>query len=500
MESHSSKTKSSELSPAQFALLQQRLRGQSIRPLASRSIPRRTEGGSAPLSFIQEETLRQTQIGDLPPSYIGTVLHYSGLLDLHSLQQSVTEVSRRHESLRTSFAISEGATVQVINPPAPAKVTIIDLSDLPAHQRIARVQQLAVEALAQSFDLARSPLWRLNVFRLDREEYVLAIALDHLIADFISLGILIRELGTLYEAFSHNQPSPLPELQIQYGDWAVWQQTRMRTGELEAQFSYWRERLKQCPPALELPFTYPRPAAQTFHGAIRSRLLPSALSDSLRELSRMHQVSLYTTLLAAFSLLLRHYTLRDDFVLGRGVAGRTRLEIENLIGCFINMVLMRLDLSGNPPFTELMKRIQVTVDGAYSNQDVPFVKLAEHLQPANEPPRTPLARIFFNLYTAPAAQEIEGASLSIFDLGDQRPDNDVALFQDMILGMQDSGNRLTAELKYNRELFEVSAMEELLDHYQIFLETIVATPAQPIQEITRQTGIGSLNQQADGWR
>ena len=214
----------------------------------------------------------------------------------------------------------------------------------------------------------------------------------------------------------------------------------------------------------------------------------------------MHQVSLYTTLLAAFSLLLRHYTLRDDFVLGRGVAGRTRLEIENLIGCFINMVLMRLDLSGNPPFTELMKRIQVTVDGAYSNQDVPFVKLAEHLQPANEPPRTPLARIFFNLYTAPATQEIEGASLSIFDLGDERPDNDVALFQDMILGMQDSGNRLTAELKYNRDLFEVSAMEELLDHYQIFLETIVATPAQPIQELTRQTGIGSLNQQADGWR
>lgn len=496
MESHSSKTKSLGLSPAQFALLEQRLRGQSLRTLASRSIPRRTADVSVPLSFIQEETLRLTQTGDVPPSYIGTVLHYSGLLDLDSLQASVTEVSRRHESLRTSFAISDGATVQVINPPAPANITITDLSDLPANQRIATVRQLAVQALAQPFDLAQSPLWRVNVFRLDREEYVLAIALDHLIADFISLGILIRELGTLYEAFSHNQPSPLPELQIQYGDWAVWQRTRMRTGELEAQFSYWRERLKQCPPALELPFTCPRPAAPTFHGALRTRLLPYALSDSLRALSRKHQVSLYTTLLAGFSLLLRHYTLRDDFVLGRGVAGRTRLEIENLIGCFINMVLMRLDLSGNPPFTELLKRIQATVDGAYANQDVPFAKLAEHLQPAS----TPLARIFFNLYTAPSAQEIKGASLSVFDLGDHRPDNDIALFQDMILGMQDSGKRLTAELKYNRELFEVSAMEELLDHYQIFLETIVATPAQPIEELIRQTGIGSLNQQADGWR
>jgi len=427
------------------------------------------------------------------------VLHYSGLLDFPSLQESVAETSRRHETLRTSFAVSDGATVQVINPPAPANVMIIDLSDLPANQRTARVRQLAVQALAQPFDLAQSPLWRVNVFRLDREEYVLAIALEHLIADFISLGILIRELGTLYEAFTHNQPSPLPELPLQYGDWTVWQRTRVSTGELEAQFSYWRERLKRCPPALELPFTYPRPPAQTFHGAIRSRLLSYELSDSLRELSRQQQVSLYTTLLAAFSLLLRHYTVRDDFVLGRGVAGRTRLEIENLIGCFINMVVMRLALSGTPPFTELMKRIQVTVDGAYANQDVPFVKLAENLQPANEA-RTPLARIFFNLYTAPAGQEIEGARLSVFDLGDQRPDNDVALFQDMILGMQDSGNRLTAELKYNLALFEVSAMEELLDHYQIFLETIVAAPAEPIEALSRQTGIGSLNQQADGWR
>jgi non-ribosomal peptide synthetase component F len=206
-------------------------------------------------------------------------------------------------------------------------------------------------------------------------------------------------------------------------------------------------------------------------------------------LSRKHQVSLYATLLAAFSLLVQHYTLRDNFVLGRGVAGRTSLETEKLIGCFINMVLLRLDLSGNPSFMQLQKRVQAVIDVAYANQDVPFVKLAASLQPESEPRRPPLAQIFFNLYTAPSANKIAGAQLEIFDLGDYRPADDVALFQDMILGMQDSGNRLIAELKYNRELFEVSAMEQLLEHYQTVLETIVAAPAQPIQELIRQTDI-----------
>jgi hypothetical protein len=481
--------KSPGLSPAQMALLEQRLKGQPVRASSVRTIPRRTVAASAPLSFIQEETLRVTQTHAVPPSYLGTVLHYSGVLDLQALQQSVAEVSRRHESLRTSFATTNGVTVQVINPPSSANLTVVDLSDVVASQRLSEVQQLAVQALERPFDLAQSPLWRVTVFRLGPEEYVLAIALDHLIADFLSLGILVQELGALHEAFAHRQPSPLPELQIQYGDWAAWQRERVRQGELEAQFSYWRERLQGYPPALELPFALVRPAAPTFHGALRSKLLPYTLSEALRELSRKYRVSLYVSLLAAFSLLVRHYTGRDNFVLGRGVAGRTSLETEKLIGCFINMVLLRLDLSGNPPFMELLKRVQAVVDGAYANQDLPFVKLAESLQPASEPRRPPLAQIFFNLYTAPSANKIEGAQLEIFDLGEHRPEDDVALFQDMILGMQDSGNRLIAELKYNRELFEVSAMEQLLEHYQTILQTIVAAPAQPIQELIGQTSI-----------
>jgi len=473
------------LSAAQLALLEQRLKGKTARPPATRRIPRRTSTEFAPLSFTQEETMRLTQTHEMPPSYVGTVLSYSGPLDSRALQLSVDEMSRRHESLRTSIVTIDGETRQRIHPSAAAKVTTEDLSDELPDKKIARVQQLAAQAMAQPFDLEQAPLWRLKVFRLSGEEYVLAIALHHLMADFLSLGILIQELGTLYAAFAQQQPSPLPELPISYGDWAAWQREQVRNGELEPQFSYWLVRLKDFPPALELPFTRKEPAVPTLRGAIRLAEFPVALSDALRELSRTHHVSLYTTLLAGFGLLIKSYTGRDDFVLGRGVTGRTRIETERLIGCFVNMVSMRLDLSGNPNFVELLKRVQGVVDGAYANQDVPSSKLAERLHGDKA---TPLARLFFNLYTAPSGSGSEpaGASIKAFDLGDERRKDDVTLFQQMLFGMQDVGGRLVAELKFNRDVFDVPAMDQMLEQYQVLLQTIVAAPTQQIEDLIRQ--------------
>lgn len=489
MDGQSPSDKLSGLSPAQLALLQQRLKGRAAGASAAPGIPRREARGSAPLSFIQQESLRVMEAHDVPPSYLGMVLHYSGCLNVSALQESVAEVSRRHESLRTSFAARGGVTVQVIAPPSAANVGFVDLSGGPPGQGVAQAQRLAAHELARPFDLAQSPLWRVKVFRLSGEEYVLAFALHHLIADFISLGVLIRELGALYDAFSRGRPSPLPELPIQYGDWAAWQREQVAGGGLEAQFSYWRERLRGCPTVLELPFARTRPAARTFNGALRSELLPPALSDALRELSRQQKVSLYATLLAAFGLLMRHYTRREDILLGRGVTGRTRHETEKMIGCFINLVLMRIDVSGDPKFTDLLKRVHLTADGAYANQDVPFSKLVEALRPGGDPRRPPLAQVVFNLYTAPAAPpEIESTRFSIFDLGEHRAEHDIALFQDLLLGMQDSGNRLVAELKYNRELFADDAMGRLLKHYQTFLETVSAAPERRIGELLRQAG------------
>ncbi|HYG09218.1 MAG TPA: condensation domain-containing protein [Pyrinomonadaceae bacterium] len=478
------------LSPAQLALLRQRLKGRGAGAAVAPAIPRRAVRETAPLSFIQQEALHVTQTEDVPPSYLGTALHYFGDLDLRALRESVTEATRRHESLRTALVTTDGVTAQVISPPAPADVALTDISELPAAERIAEAQRLAAHELARPFELSQSPLWRVRVFRLDREEHVLTITLHHLIADFISLGLVIQELGALYDAFSNRRPSPLPELQIQYGDWAVWQREQVEGGGLDAQFAYWRERLSGCPPVLELPFARTRPATQTFRGAVRSKLLPATLSDALRELSRKQQVSLYATLLAAFALLVRCYTRREDIVLGRGVTGRTRIELEKMVGCFINLVLMRVDVSGNPTFADLLKRVRAVVEEAYANQDVPFSKLVEDLQPERDANRPPLAQVLFNLYTAPAAPpEIERARFRIFDLGDYRSIHDMALFQDIILGMHDSGNRLMAELKYNRELFAADAMEQVLEDYRILLETIVTAPEQHIQELTRRAGI-----------
>ena len=470
------------LSAAQLALLEQRLKGKTARPPAARRIPRRASTEFAPLSFTQEETLRLMQAHEMPASYVGTVLSYSGPLDFRALQSSADEMTRRHESLRTSIVTIDGETRQRIHPSATANVAIEDISDELPDKKIARVQQLAVQALAQPFDLEQAPLWRVKVFRLSDEEFVLAIALHPLMADFLSLGLLIQELGTLYAAFAQQQPSPLPELPVSYGDWAAWQREQVRNGELEPQFSYWLDRLKDFPAPLELPFT--RTAViPTLRGAIRLAEFPIALSDALRELSRTHHVSLYATLLSGFGLLIKSYTGRDDFVLGRGVTGRTRIETEKLIGCFVNMVSMRLNLSGDPSFVELLKRVQIVIDGAYANQDVPSSKLAERLHGDNV---TPLARLFFNLYTAPSGSEPAGASIKAFDLGDEKPKDDVTLFQHMLFGMQDVGGRLVAELKFNRDLFDVAAMDQMLEDYQVLLQTIVAAPTQQIEDLIRQ--------------
>ena len=467
------------LSQAQRTLLEQRLKGRSLQAAAAANvIPRRAERDWAPVSFVQEELLRAAATGKVPPTYLGTVLRFSGELDLVALRKAVNAVSERHEPLRTAVTTDDtDGFRQVIQSSAPPELKIIGLEDFANEENKTVVQKRAARELARPFDRAQAPLWRVTVFRLQHEEYVLVIAIDDLIADFLSLGILIEELGTAYQAYCSGKKPDLPNLPIQYGDWAAWQRDSVARGELDSQFAYWTERLRDCSPALELPFTRPRPTERTFHGAIRSRELPAPLTAALRDMSRQHKVGLYTVLLCAFSLLMRHYAQREEFVLGRGVTGRTRRETERLIGCFINMVLLRIDLGGNPTVAELLTRIQSVVDGAYANQDVPFSELTKRLN-------TDLpTQIFFNLYTSPAAQQIEGARLSVFDLGAERPTEDIALFQDLLLGMQDSGNRLVAELKYNRDLFTDNAMDQLLGEYEHYLKVIVAAPEKRIQDL-----------------
>ncbi|MBV9927459.1 MAG: hypothetical protein JOZ96_20740 [Acidobacteria bacterium] len=477
-----------ELSQAKRALLERRLRGAVGAVTSPPGIPRRERREVAPVSYVQEESWRLEREGRLPTPFLGTALHFAGRLDLAALARSRDEAVRRHESLRTNFAFFEGQPAQLIRPFTPGALSALDLSGAGAPADEAR-RQIARE-MAAPFDLERDELFRLRVYKLAAEEYVLLLVLHHLVADFLSLGLLVGELGALYEAHVNGRPAPLPETPVQYGDWAAWQREQVASGALDSQLSYWRARLRGCPPALDLPFARPRPAARSFSGVSRLRGLPEELSQTLRELSRRHAVSLYTTLLAAFYALVRHYTGRADIVLGRGIPGRTRSETDGLVGCFVNMLALRTDVGGDPTFLELLGRVGETVNGAYANQEVPFAVLARELEPDPDPARPPLVQLVFNLYGAPPAQPPAGTRLSVFDLRESRPRQEIALFQDMIFGVNDTGRTLGLELKYNPGLFDAAAMEEMLADYEALLTAAAADPAARLGELAAQSGIG----------
>ncbi len=477
-------TKRTELSAAKRALLEQRLRGAGRTSREATAIPRRAERDYAPLSYVQQESLRLDQTGRVPSAYLGTALRFTGALNLAALEQSYNESLRRHESLRTNFGHIGEQAVQLVRSFTPQTLTVHDLSDEPARAEQAR--QLIARELTAPFDLERDPLFRFKVIKLAADEYALGLVMHHMISDFLSLGLLVQELGLHYEAFANGQASPLPDLPVQYGDWAAWQRQQVATGALAAQLAYWRTRLQGCPPVLELPCARQRPHAQTFAGAVRQQALPAALTDPIRELSRQQAVSLYTTLLTAFNVLIHHYTQRTDIVLGRGIPGRTRGEVEKLVGCFVNMLVLRTDVSGNPSFLDLMKRVSATVNEAYANQDVPFAVLAETFAPERDPRCPPLVQVAFNLYTAPVLQPVTGARLSVLDLGDARPQTDIALFQDMIFGLNDTGHTLIAEVKYNPDLFDEPVIEQMLAHYHALLAAVIADPARPYKSCSRR--------------
>jgi non-ribosomal peptide synthetase component F len=257
------------------------------------------------------------------------------------------------------------------------------------------------------------------------------------------------------------------------------------SGELAAQFAYWQTRLRGCPTVLELPFARPRAATRTFNGATKSLNLSAATTAAVRALSQRQAVSLYTTLLAAFAVLVGDYTGRGEFVLGRGIPGRTSSEIENLIGCFVNLLPLRIDTSGSPTFQELLRRVSETVNTAYANQDAPFVKLVETLEVETPAAYPPLVQLVFNLYTAPDLQPLTAAAVRSFDLGAHTPTDDVALFQDVIVGIKDSGRELTAEARFNRALFAPEAIERMLADYRRLLGAAATRPELSLSDLSR---------------
>ncbi len=440
--------------------------------------------GNLPLSFSQQRLWFFDQFEPGTSLYnIPTALYIKGWLNVPALLQTLNEIVRRHEALRTTFASVEGQPVQVISFCLTLTLPIVNLEKLPKVKREVEVQKLIANEAQQPFNLATGPLLRCTLLRLTEEEHVLMFTMHHIVSDGWSMGILIQEVAALYEAFSQGQPLTLPELPIQYADFAVWQRQWLQGEVLEAQLAYWKKQLGGSLPVLQLP-TRPRPKVQTFRGATQSFSLSANLTEALKTLSRNEDVTLFMTLLAAFKTLLYRYSGQDDILVGSAIANRNRKEIESLIGFFVNTLVLRTNLSNNPTFRELLGRVRETTLAAYAHQDVPFEQLVEELQPPRDTSHTPVFQVMFVLQNAPkSAIELPGLTVSLLET------NKNTTNFDLTLNMEQTGDSLVGILEYNTDLFDASTISRMVGHLQTLLEGIVINPNQRLWQLSMLTPV-----------
>ena len=433
-----------------------------------------------PLSFAQQRLWFIDQLDPGNSVYnFPVAVRLKGLLNLVALEQSLNEIVRRHDALRTTFAMVDGQPIQIIAPSLSIGLPTVDMRALTEVEREDEVNRLVVEEARRPFDLARGPLVRAKVLRLADDDQVGLLTMHHIVTDGWSTGILIREMTALYQAYCSDSPSPLPDLPIQYADFAHWQREWLQGAVLERQVDYWKQQLADAPPLLELPEDHPRPAVQTFRGGQQSLMLPRELGGALGALSSQEAATLFMTLLAAFKVLLRSYTRQDDLIVGTPVANRNRLEIEGLIGFFVNALVLRTDLSGNPTFRELVRRERKVCVDAYAHQDLPFEKLVEALHLERDLSRNPLFQVMFVLQNAPVhAVALPGLSLTpvIADGG--------TTHFDLTLHVVDTEQGLVGTAAYNTDLFDAGTISRMLTHYQTLLEGIVRDPDQRLSDLS----------------
>jgi len=467
-----------EFSAEKKALLEKRRRG-ARQDATHTAIPRRPQRGRAPLSFAQQRLWFLDQLEPGSPLYnLPVALRLRGRLDRVALQKALDAVVARHEVLRTRFEAEDGNPVQVIAGSATVELPMVDLSEFSGVQREIELQRaLEVEA-RRAFDLSRGPLLRPLLLRLAETEQVLLITKHHIISDAWSLGIFFREFSTFYAAFAGEQKISLPELPVQYADFAAWQRGQMDGEMMEKQLAFWKRHLAGAPYFLELPPDKPRPPVQSFRGAYAERLLSKLLAGELKQLTRTEGATLFMTLLAAFNILLHRYTRQAHLVVGTPIAGRTQLETEGLIGFFVNTLALHTDLSGNPAFRELLARVRQTVLDGFAHQDLPFERLVEELQPARSPGHAPLVQVLFTLQSD-ATKELQLPELSIEPM---KVDTGTAKF-DLTVAVEEWPDGLLVEMEYNADLFCEETIARMLSHFQTLLEGIVADPGERIGEL-----------------
>jgi amino acid adenylation domain-containing protein/FkbH-like protein len=427
-----------------------------------------------PLSHAQERLWLLDRIEDLGSAYImPAAVRLQGVLDVAALERSFAAVVERHEILRTRFVVVDDSPVQIIDPTGLFRLPDEDLSELAEDERGAASRQRVRLLAQQPFDLERGPLFRAYLLRLSEEEHVAVVVMHHIISDGWSIGVLIREVGALYAAFSQGRASPLPALPVQYADYALWQRDWLQGEALQKQLSYWKQRLSGAPAALDLPTDRQRAAIQSYRGAYHRFSLSTDLTRGLNELARAEGATLYMVLLAGFQLLLKRYSGQDDIVVGSPIAGRTHRELEGLIGFFVNTLVVRTELSGELNFRQLLKRVKEAALGAYAHQDLPFEKLVEELRPARDLSRQPIFQVLLALQNVPQERfDLPGLTLSRTKGVSRTSKFDLSLY------LHETPNGLWGYFEYATDLFDGSTIARLADHYRALLEQIVADPVQ----------------------
>ncbi len=429
-----------------------------------------------PTSFTQQRLWFLDQLQPGSPAYnVHIALSLSGRLDVTALERGLNEIVRRHEALRTTFPAVDGQPLQLIAPRLAVSVPVLDLQAMPSRERQAQLNQLAIEEAYRPFDLEQGPLFRAKLLRLAKEEHVLLLTQHHIITDGWSLRLLARELSVLYEAFTAGNPSPLRDLPIQYGDFAVWQRQWLQGEALDAHLAYWKTQLHGAPHALNLPSDYSRPSVPRFKGGLHTMVVAQPLSDALKAISGRYGATLFMTLLAAFQLLLHRWAGQDDIVIGCPIAGRIRPETEELIGSFVNTLVLRTDFSGKPSFGELLSRVRTVALEAYAHQELPFEKLVEELHLERDMSRNPLFDVVLNFADRSwATFTLEGLTAQALELDEPIARFPLTLYATLL----DDGLRL--QLVYQRALYSADSMACVLSQFRHLLAQIVEAPERPI--------------------
>ncbi|MDT7808528.1 MAG: hypothetical protein QOJ70_2341 [Acidobacteriota bacterium] len=441
--------------------------------------PRATGSNTSPLSFAQQRLWVLDQVNPRDPAYNMVVaLRLEGALDAGALERSLNDLVRRHEVLRTTFGEVDDQPVQLISPVLRLGVEMLDVRHTPANGREAEARRLVSEQERRPFDLGRGPLLRCALIRLGEKEHVLVLTMHHIISDGWSIGIIIRELMAFYGAATRNAPAGLPPLPVQYADFAQWQRQWLQGAELERQLAFWTGQLKGAPSRLELPTDYARPEVQSFRGAAEEFLLPKEEAEALKRLGRAEDATLFMTLLAAFKVLLHHLSGSEDILVGSDIANRNPVQTEPLIGFFVNQLVMRTRLHGNPTFLEILRRVRGSVLRVFDHQDLPFQRVVDALRLERDLSRNPLFQVMFAFQNIPAPSlESRELALSGFDY-----EIGSTVFDISLLAAEGAAG-LQVFMRYSTDLFTSQTIQRMFDRLKTTVRQVTANPEVTLGEL-----------------